>query len=80
MDHPEPPTHSFVVKIWLEETVQEAGHAGHAVWRGHITHVASGTRRYIKDLGGIEDFIAPYLEQMGVRMSAGRRLRQWLGH
>lgn len=76
MDHPEPPMHSFVVKIWLEETVQEAGHA---VWRGHITHVASGTRRYIKDLGGIEDFIAPYLERMGVRMSAGRRLRQWLG-
>jgi hypothetical protein len=77
VDHPEPTSHSFVVKIWLEETGQEAGHA---VWRGHITHVASGARRYVKDLAGIVDFIAPYLEQMGVRMGAGWRLRRWRRH
>jgi hypothetical protein len=54
---------SFIVKIWLEETAEEADRA---TWRGHVTHVPSGQRRYIKDLDGITAFIAPYLEEMGV--------------
>jgi hypothetical protein len=57
-------THSFIVKIWLEETTEEAGQA---TWRGHITHVPSGERRYVQDLGDIAAFIAPYLERMGVK-------------
>jgi hypothetical protein len=65
MNLPETPTHSFVIKVWLEETAQEAGQV---VWRGHITHVPSGYRRYFKHLTEIISFIEPYLGKMGVRL------------
>lgn len=52
-------THSFVIKIWLEETAAEAGRA---VWRGHITHVPSNARRYFDEFDQIERFIVPYLQ------------------
>jgi hypothetical protein len=65
MNQYESNTHSFIVKIWLEETAEEAGQA---TWRGHITHVSDGERRYLKDLDGITAFIAPHLEQMGVKL------------
>ncbi len=69
----EPHTHSFIIKIWLEETLAEDGRA---VWRGHITHVPSGQRRYLQDLSEITDFIAIYLEQLGVKVKRGLRLRR----
>ena len=65
MDRPETDTHSFVVTLWLEETEQEAGRA---TWRGHITHVPSGTRRYLSNVGDIIDFIIPYRKRMGVKL------------
>jgi hypothetical protein len=68
-------THSFIVKVWLEETAEEAGRA---VWRGHITHVPSGERRYLKALDDITAFIAPYLEKMGVKLGLFWRARRWL--
>ena len=64
MDLPEAGIHSFVVRIWLEE---EASEAQDAVWRGHITHIPSGERRYIQQLRDLHVFITPYLEAMGVR-------------
>lgn len=77
MDLLESHTHSFIVKIWLEETAEEAGRA---TWRGHITHVPSGERRYLKDLDGIAAFVVPYLEGMGVKPKVHWRLRRWLNH
>lgn len=68
-------THPFIVKIWLEETAQEAGRAK---WRGHITYVPSGERRYLQDLDDILAFIAPYLEGMGVNLGIWWRVRRWL--
>jgi hypothetical protein len=68
-------THSFIVKIWLEETAEEAGQAR---WRGHITHVPSGERRYVQDLDEITAFIAPYLERMGVKVNLRERVRRWM--
>ena len=68
MDRPETDTHSFIVTRWLEETEQEAGRA---TWRGHITHVPSGTRRYLSNVGDIIDFIIPYLKRMGVKLGIG---------
>lgn len=62
---------SFIIKVWIEETVEEAGQA---LWRGHITHVPSGRRKYIQDLERISAFIAPYLEEMGVEL--GEQSRQ----
>lgn len=70
-----PETHSFVVKIWLEETADETPHP---VWRGHITHVASGHRRYVNTLGGITSFVAPYLAGWHIKLPLRERIGLWL--
>ena len=59
--------HSFIVKVWLEETAQEAGQA---TWRGRITHVPGGEQCYFKELDDIPSFIKPHLEAMGVQFSS----------
>jgi len=66
---------SFIVKVWTEEAADEAGQG---VWRGHITHVPSGDRRYIKGLDEIAAFIARYLKEMGARPSSRPPFRRWL--
>ena len=71
----EPNAQSFIVKVWVEERAEEAGRG---VWRGHITHVLGHERHYLKNLGEIEDFIAPYLESMGVKLGVRWRMRRWL--
>lgn len=68
-------THSFIVKIWLEETPQGAGSAQ---WRGHITHVPTGRRRHLKDLNDAALFLIPYLEAMNADVGFLWKLRQWL--
>lgn len=66
--------HSFVIKIWREET-----HRGERPqWRGHITHVSTNERRYFKSLADIVDFIAIYLEDMGIRMGLRWTVKQWI--
>ena len=75
MDLREANTHSFVVKVWLEETSEEAGRA---TWRGHITHVVSGERRYLKELDDVTVFIMSYLKQMGVKFDMGWQVSRWL--
>jgi hypothetical protein len=75
MDLYETNTHSFIVKIWLEETIEESGRA---IWRGHITHVPSGERRALKDLNDILIFIRTYLAQIEVEPGKFWRLRRWL--
>jgi len=69
-------TQSFVVKVWREESSQ----AGGATWRGHITNVLRGDRRPLADLTDVADFIVPSLEEMGVRLGRGWRIRSWLCH
>jgi hypothetical protein len=68
-------THSFVIKIWIEGSSE--GYPPTS-WRGHITHVPSGERRYLKDLDGIKVFIAPYLRSVGVELGVYWRARGWL--
>jgi hypothetical protein len=75
MDLFEVNTHSFIVKIWLEKT---ATGARGAVWRGHVTHVPSGKRRYVRDLHDILGFIALYLEGMNVKLGVCWHMRHWL--
>ena len=75
MDLPELHTHSFIVKIWLE-TPPDGAHP--AAWRGHITHVPSGRRRYLRDLEAIRAFISPYLNAMGVKRTPRTWIGQWL--
>jgi hypothetical protein len=74
VDADEAQSHSFVVRVWLDEVST----SGRALWRGHITHVASGRRRYVQRLSDITSFIAPYLEVKGVRFGIGRSVRAWL--
>ncbi len=71
----EPDTQSFIVKVWVEESAEQ-GKPG--VWHGHITHVPSGQRRYLKSLREIQDFIAPHLEEMGIKLGVRWRVRRWL--
>ncbi len=61
-------THAFVIRIWLEEA-----EGGEAAWRGHITHVLSGERSYLKDLEYILKFIASYLDVTGGRQATPPR-------
>ena len=56
---------SFVIKISVEETADETGQT---LWRGHITHIPSRRRVYIKELNDVIHFIVPYLEKMGIEL------------
>lgn len=68
-------THSFIVKMWLEETVDERGRSK---WRGHITHVPDGKRCYLNSVQAIPAFITSYLGTNGVKVRRLERLRRWL--
>jgi hypothetical protein len=68
-------TQVFIVRVWLERRELE-GSAPQ--WRGVIQQVPSGERRYFRNLDDITAFIAPYLEEMGVKPSFRARVRQWL--
>lgn len=67
-------THVLMVKIWLEESQTE----GKAKWRGHVTDLTSGERRYVEDLFDIIHIIIPYLVRMGVKISRFWQLESWL--
>ena len=64
VDQLETKSASFIVRIWLEETAEEAGRL---VWRGSITHVPSGERLYFEKLEAIADFVASYVKTMSNR-------------
>jgi hypothetical protein len=75
MDSLEPGAQSFIVKVWVEDNTETGGRGE---FRGHITHVSSHERRYLKNLGEIEEFIAPYLEEMGAKLGVRWRIRRCL--
>jgi hypothetical protein len=77
MDPFESQTHSFIIKIWLEKTGKQARPL---TWRGHITHVPGGERRYVQSLDDVGLFILPYLEQLGIRLSWCWRWKRWQVH
>jgi hypothetical protein len=62
-------TFSIVIKIWLEDDLR---------WRGHITHIPSGIRRYIEELSEIEEFILPYLEEIGIHSKLMEQLFRFM--
>lgn len=68
-------THSFIVRIWLEETTEQADQG---TWRGCVTHLPSGEQCYIKDLDGLLDFVSTYLRAMGVKIGGRRRVKDYL--
>jgi len=68
-------TQSFIVRFWVDAPADETGRV---TWRGQITHVPSEQRRYLKDLEEVVDFIAPFLERLGVRFSLWSRIKRRL--
>jgi hypothetical protein len=77
MDEIESTVQSFIVRVWVEERAEEGSRG---IWCGHITHVSDSRRRYLKSLDEIGDYIAPYLEAMGVKLGTCWRIRHWLRH
>lgn len=75
MDIPESKVHSFIVKLWLEDAGDETGSA---VWRGHVTHVPSGKRRYLRKLEDIVSVVESYVAEIGGDSARGSRDRRWL--
>jgi hypothetical protein len=67
-------TQSFLVRIWRENGKS----SDECFWRGHITNVFSGKRKYVQSFEGIVEFIAGYLPAMGVKVNLGWRSRLWL--
>ncbi len=57
-------THSFIIRLWLEQTAEGPSPI---LWRGHITHVTSGRRIYVQDMQSISDFIASYTQGIAWR-------------
>jgi hypothetical protein len=74
MDQAESGVHSFVIRIWIEEN---AGKGRRATWRGHVTHVPGGERKYFEGLDAIPLFIASYLERSGARLGVHWRMKKW---
>jgi hypothetical protein len=70
-----PDTQSFIVKVWIEENRENSEKLS---WRGHITHVPSAEKRYIRKISELSLFIASYLQAINVQIGIGWRLRLWL--
>jgi hypothetical protein len=62
MSLPEAVIHSFVIRIWLEESSE----SGAPAWRGHITHIPSNRRRYLQSACEIANFVQQFLIDHGV--------------
>jgi hypothetical protein len=69
MEAAEARAHSFILKLWCEESVDDGRSA---IWRGRIAHVPSGDCRYVQDFAALVGFLVPYLEELGVRRPNGR--------
>jgi len=72
---PQASVHSFVLRIWLEESREEDGRT---LWRGHVTDIATGERRHVQDIDGIVAFLIPRLAAMGATVGIRWRVHSWL--
>jgi hypothetical protein len=62
MDLRESQLHSFVIKLWLEDALENTTRTA---WRAKITHVPGGEHRYIKSFDEMADFITVHLKWPG---------------
>jgi hypothetical protein len=77
MDSGERVRHSFVLVIWSEGPI---GDDGSVVWRGTITDADTNERRAFQTIDGAVAFITPYLEAMGVTVTARTGVRDRVRH
>lgn len=59
VDPSKPDTHSFVLRVWVEDRCEETAQVR---WRGSITHVPSGRTRYFEDLNDMCTFVASHMQ------------------
>lgn len=50
----EPPSHTFLLRIWIEDMPEESGKL---VWRGSIAYLPADDRGYVQSFDDIADFI-----------------------
>ena len=60
----EPKAQSYIVRIWVEEPDQREAASS---WRGHITNVISGERKYIHSVDDITAYFERELESFPTR-------------
>lgn len=58
MQQQPPIAHSFVIRVWLEETTLATEGPS---WRGHVTNVMDRRRQYVGDFETLVEFISSYL-------------------
>jgi len=73
MDLDESQLHSFVIKFWLEDAVENTNRTA---WRAKITQVPGGAHRYIKSFNEMADFMTAHLKWLGVEASAQGPVRR----
>jgi hypothetical protein len=66
------PTHSFVLRVWIEE---QAHNGRGAIWRGQIIHVQTGARGVFTGIVDIHRFLVDELAAVGVRLGISDRVR-----
>lgn len=52
--------HSFVIRLWLEQSDEKTRSA---IWRGRITHIPGNEHQHFNDLKNIALFIQSYLKE-----------------
>jgi hypothetical protein len=72
MDLIESQLHSFIIKFWLEDTLENTKRTA---WTGKITHVPGGEQRYIKSFDEMADFITAHLRSPRVDTPQPGRMR-----
>ena len=72
----DPAIHSFIVKIFVDGSMQ-GSKSGE--WHGHITHVQSGEKGYLNDLDDIGDFMQPFLPKRRLSGKLKSRIKRLLG-
>jgi hypothetical protein len=50
---------SFIIRIWTEELDSPEYLP---IWRGHVTRIPDGERRYFKNINEVPDLIIAYLK------------------
>lgn len=68
-------THVFLIKIWLED---ELDSNQKTKWRGQITQIPGGEKKYFEDLNEIILLNLPYLEKIGITAGWFWQFKGWI--
>jgi hypothetical protein len=75
MDTFESRTHSFLIRVWVEE--RSTG-VGPVLWHGQIIHVPTGKRLTLYRPDDVMTFLWPYFVDIGIQPGTPLRVKRWL--